>query len=167
VRNNKLAFILSLFILLALPSISLYYSFQGSKLRKEAMAELLPKGQLADSITQKFTGEFTYRIIGQNCPDNFLLDSLIDQFILEDLQFVLLGDSIFEQSFETNRIAQWNKKGSVVKNKLPVLSVDENWKPCQFKLLDKKHQVLNTYDLQNAAERRKMVEHIALLVTRK
>jgi len=167
VRNNKLAFILSLFILIALPSISLYYSFQGSKLRKDAMAELVPKGQLADSITRHFTGEFTYRIIGQTCSDIFLLDSLIDQFIQEDLQFVLLGDSIFEQNFETSRIAQWNKKGSIIKNRLPFLSGVEDWMPCQFKLIDKQHQVLNTYDLKNAVARRKMVEHIALLVTRK
>lgn len=131
------------------------------------MAELLPKGHLPESVSRTFNGEYTYRIIGKPCPDSFLLDSLIDQFVQENMQFVLLGDSIFEQSFETSRIAQWNKKGSVVKNRLSQLSGDPDWLPCQFKLVDNQHQVLNTYDLENATQRRKMVEHIALLVTRK
>lgn len=166
-KNSKLAFILSLFILLALPAISLYYSFQGSKLRKIAMAELQPKGKLSDSLIYLFKGEYNYRIIGQVCEEHFLLDSLIDQFIPENLQFVLLGDSTFEQNYETSRIEQWNKKGSILKIRTPSGSEANTWPACQFKLIDKEHKILNTYDLGDAAQRRKMVEHIALLVTRK
>lgn len=131
------------------------------------MAELLPKGQLPESVSSTFTGDYNYRIVGQPCADSFLSDSLIDQFVQENMQFVLLGDSIFEQGFETSRIAQWNKKGSVVKSRLPQLTGEPEWRPCQFKLVDSLHQVLNTYDLENATQRRKMIEHIALLVTRK
>jgi len=167
VKNNKLAFIVSLFILLALPSISLFYSFQGSKLRKIAMAELQPKGRLSDSVSHRFSGEFNYRIVGPACPDSFLLDSLIDQFIQENIQFVLLGDSLFEQEILSARIAQWNKKGSVVIYRLPNEPEAAEWKGCDFKLVNKQNLILNTYDLSNASQRRKMVEHIALLVTRK
>lgn len=166
-KKNKLAFIVSLFILIALPSISLYYSFQGSKLRKTAMAELEPKGNLPGSIASLLTGDYTYRIIGQVCPDTYLQDSLIGQFYLENIQFVLLGDSIFERQFEPVRMEKWNKKGSVLTRRLSEELDSETWKPCQFKLVDKQLQILNTYNLENALERQKMVEHIALLVTRK
>jgi hypothetical protein len=131
------------------------------------MAELQPKGRMEEALSRSFTGEYNYRIVGRPCPDNFLSDSLIDQFVQENMQFVLLGDSIFEQGFETARITEWNKKGSVVKNRLPQSTADTDWPPCQFKLVDSLHQVLNTYNLENSTQRRKMVEHIALLVTRK
>lgn len=164
-KKNKLALVISLFILLALPTVSLYYSFQGAKLRKIAMAELQPKGKLSDSLIGLLKGEYNYRVIGLPCEDKFILDSLVLQFIPENMQFVFIEDSSTVSTVESTIDPE--KKASVIHINSSALTELTGWQNCQFQLVDKSNLILNTYDLQEPAQRRKIVEHIALLVTRK
>lgn len=166
--NRKiLTIVVCLFILIALPIISLYYSFQGASLRKSAMQELSPKGELPQALIQGLQDtESRYWLIGQPCEDTTSLIALIEQFKDEKVKFAFPGDSLFTTKFSTARLERWNKSKSIVYIKA---SYDQLTKrsTCAFTLTDKKFQILHQYDFTNVADRTRMIEHIALLVTKK
>lgn len=166
-KKNKLAFWISLFILLALPAISLYYSFQGSRLRKNSLVELSPKGSLEIGLANRISGEFNYRVIGSACGDVELTGALIDQFAQEKIQFVILNDSIFERRFPPRQVENWKKQDILLILLDPGLRVPGEQNPCTFVLVNKKSEILNSYHLTDPVERRKLVEHLAFLVTSK
>lgn len=166
-KKNKLAFWISLFILLALPAISLYYSFQGSRLRKQSLVELSPKGSLESELASRIRGEFNYRVIGSACDDAELTGALIDQFAQEKIQFVILNDSTFEQRFPPRQIEQWKKQDILLLLPDPGLRMPGEQNTCTFVLVNKKSEILNSYNLTDPVERRKLVEHLAFLVTSK
>ncbi len=166
-KKNKLAFWISLFILLALPAISLYYSFQGSRLRKNSLVELSPKGSLETGLASRISGEFNYRVIGSACEEVELTGALIDQFAQEKIQFVILNDSIFERRFPPRQVENWKKQDILLILLDPGLRVPGEQNPCTFVLVNKKSEILNSYHLTDPVERRKLVEHLAFLVTSK
>ncbi|HNR07660.1 MAG TPA: hypothetical protein PKM27_10130 [Saprospiraceae bacterium] len=167
VKKNRLALWISLFILLALPAISLYYSFQGSLLRKKSLVELSPKGRLDPGLASLLSGEFNYRVIGSACEDVERTGALIDQFAQEKIQFVILQDSAFEQRFPARQVEHWKKQNIllILPDPGPHLPGDQN--ACTFVLVNKNSEILNHYNFTEPVDRRKLVEHLAFLVTSK
>ncbi len=162
-RKIKLPFILSLFILLALPVISLYYSFQGAKLRKQSLQELTVKSILPSSISTQLTSNFRYRLLQTNCSDTADLHALINQFINEKIEFVFVNNQKFNNSFSPSLMNKWNASGSLIS----ISDSTFNLPDCRILLADSSHQVLNTYDFNNSNERTKLVENLAFLITKK
>jgi hypothetical protein len=166
-RKATPSIIITLFILLALPTISLYYSFKGASLRKIAMQELAVKGELPTQLASFIHSEASLRLIGSVCPDTFAVKSLIEQFLPEKMLFVFVNDSAFYSRYDPATSEKWVATGKVklvnsISNSDSFLST-----PCSFILTDDKNQILHTYDFRESLQQTRLVEHVALLVTKK
>ena len=162
--NKKiLTLIISLFILFALPTISLYYSFQGSQFRKKALAELKVKSKLPGSIANLVSTDARYRLFISNCSDSSSINELINQFYEEKVDFVFLNDSIQYRNLDPIQLAKWNKIRALLKIEQP----DFNLSPCEILLSNGKNEVLNSYNLLDSEMRKKLIEHVAFLITKK
>lgn len=162
-NKRILTLIISLFILFALPTISLYYSFQGSQFRKRALAELKIKSMLPGSIANQVNTDARYRIFISNCSDSSSINELINQFIEEKVDFVFLNDTIRYRNMDPNQLIKWNKKRAL----LTIEQSDFNLSPCEILLSNGKHEVLNSYNLLDSENRKKLIEHVAFLITKK
>lgn len=162
-NRRILTLVISLFILFALPTISLYYSYQGSQLRKKALAELTVKSTLPDLLSKELKTDGRYRLILSNCGDSLSIKELIDQFIEEKLDFVFVNDSLLKRDFTSNQITKWNK----IRPLIFINQSDFKLTACEIVLSNGKQEVLNTYNLQNIENRKKLIEHVAFLITKK
>ncbi len=162
--NRKiLTLTISLLILFALPTISLYYSYQGSQLRKKALAELTVKSTLPSALANQLNSDARYRIIISNFSDSVTLKLIINQFIEEKVDFVFVNDSVSILNFNEDQINKWNKKRPFLWIRQADFKLGEN----EMLLTNGNHEVLNTYDLRIAELRKKLVEDIAFLITKK
>ncbi|MEO5583491.1 MAG: hypothetical protein ABIR66_12430 [Saprospiraceae bacterium] len=164
--KRSITLILSLLVLIALPLVSLYYSFQGVAFRKMAMAELQIKGSIPDSLKHLIKPAFNLYVLTGNCKDSSTLKPLIEQFKDENVGFLFIGDSAYHSQL------RWNKS-ETLKSSGVIQMIDAANQPlglmenCDVTLTDKKFQILHSYDLSEASNRTKIIEHIALLVTKK
>jgi hypothetical protein len=164
--KRYITLILSLFVLIALPLVSLYYSFQGAAFRKVAMAELQVKGNFPDSIKNLIKPVFNLYVLTRNCRDTITLKPLIDQFKDEKVGFLFLGDSIYRANLIWNKSEELKTAGIIQMINSPE-HLEGLRGNCDVVLADKQFQILHTYDLTQARDRTKIIEHIALLVTKK
>ena len=61
------------------------------------------------------------------------------------------------------QLAKWNKKRALLKIEQP----DFNLSPCEILLSNGKNEVLNSYNLLDSEMRKKLIEHVAFLITKK
>jgi len=163
VNRKILTLVISLFILFALPTISLYYSYRGSQLRKNALAELTVKTTLPSSLSNQLNSDGRYRVLISNFGDSASLKLLINQFIEEKVDFVFVNDSISLRDWGQDQLSRWNKKRPLILIKQPDFKLSEY----ELLLTNGKYDVLNTYDLRTMESRKKLIEHIAFLITKK
>ncbi|MEP7320612.1 MAG: hypothetical protein ABI761_01790 [Saprospiraceae bacterium] len=164
--KKLITLILSLFVLIALPLVSLYYSFQGAAFRKMAMAELQVKGSIPDSLKHLIKPAFKLYVLTKNCKDSSILKPLVEQFKDENVGFLFVGDSVYHSQLRWNKSEGLKSSGilQMIDAYEPQTGLMEN---CDVTLTDKQFQILHSYDLSQASDRTKIIEHIALLVTKK
>jgi hypothetical protein len=165
--KRVITLILSLFVLAGLPLVSLYYSFQGASLRKRAMAELGPKGFLPDQLKNSILpGPYLYVITG-NCSDTSILKPLIHQFKDEKIRFLFVGDSSYQAMLSPLKLASLKPDGLIKVLSIPADPFGFASGQCDIILANGQSQILHKYNLGSALERTTIVEHLALLVTKK
>ena len=121
------------------------------------MQELAVKGELPTQLASFIHSEASLRLIGSVCPDTFAVKSLIEQFL----------PSAFYSRYDPATSEKWVATGKVklvnsISNSDSFLST-----PCSFILTDDKNQILHTYDFRESLQQTRLVEHVALLVTKK
>lgn len=162
-KKSTISVIISLFILIALPVVSVIYSYKGSLLRKTSLKELEVKSVLPTSLHSKFNTGARYRILLSNYKDTASLKLLLNQFIEEKVEFAFINDTIFQASFQAGQTDQWRKKGMISF----ITDSDFTIKNNDCVLVNDKYEVLNTYDLSRHPVKTKLVEHLAFLITKK
>lgn len=159
--------ILSLFVLAVLPLVSLYYSFEGASMRKHAMAELLPKGNLPASLIDSLKPANVFNLFSSHCGDTAILKPLIEQFKDEKVRFIFVGDSAYLAALAPLKFNTYKQVGLFQS----ILSLDKtpglNQAGCEMVLTNAQYQILRKYDLNQPIERTKIIEHLALLMTKK
>ena len=158
---------LSLFVLAVLPLVSLYYSFQGAALRKHAMAELGPKESLPEAITKSIKPGPNLYLFSSNCTDTSILKPLINQFKDEKIRFVFIGDSLYQSKLAPLKIVTLKPEGLIQNIDFSGTVDGIPTSICNVILTNSHFQVLHRYDLSQALERTNIIEHLALLVTKK
>jgi hypothetical protein len=165
--RRVISLILSLFVLAVLPLVSLYYSFEGASMRKHAMAELVPKGNLPESLTTSLKQATVFNLFSSNCKDTAILKPIIEQFKDEKVRFIFVGDSSYIASLTALKFNSYKQSGlfQTIQRQDNTLGLKQEG--CQIVLTNALFEILHTYDLNLPAERTKIIEHLALLMTKK
>jgi hypothetical protein len=131
------------------------------------MLELSPKGLVSDALVQVLkTSASRYWLIGQSCQDTASVKALIDQFKDEKVKFVFENAESFTKQYTSVQMDRWNKANAILYTPT-VHEVFNKKHSCSFTLVDHQFQILYQYDLDNAHDRTRIIEHVALLVTKK
>jgi hypothetical protein len=165
--RRAITLVLSLFVLAVLPLISLYYSFQGASLRKHAMSELGPKENIPENIAAVLKPGANLYVLTSGCMDTTILKPLINQFKDEKIRFAFVGDSSYQSQIVSFNIYPSKIEGLVQCIPMTANALIPVSGPCDIILTNSHFQILHRYDLSKATERTKIIEHIALLVTKK
>lgn len=129
------------------------------------MSELLPKGNLSSGLKQYLDTSNQYFLFASTCEDTLVYSALINQFESEEVQYYMMNDSAFFEKYSISKAAKWKKEG-----KVKVLTVPSNEildSACQVALVNRSGQILNRYSMENPEQRKRLIEHVALLVTKK
>jgi hypothetical protein len=162
-KSNVLTLGVLVLILLALPVISLFYSYQGVQLRKSALNELKPLDSLTRPWLDRRPQQTRYYLVFSNFSDTASQAAIIDQFLGEKVSYVFLNDTTFQGNYSNPQTTEWSKKANFH------FALDSSYviPSTAIHLIDDQHRLLHRYDLSNQAEKIKLVEHLAFLITKK
>ncbi len=131
------------------------------------MQELSAKGKLPDELIEVLKNTSAqYWLIGQSCPDTASVKALIDQFKDEKIKFVFADADTFTHQYPAQQMDRWNKVNALLYTPA-IRTVFNKSHTCSFTLADRDYQILYQYDLDDALDRTRIIEHVALLVTKK